>query len=384
MKKQLSNGCSYSPPFVKPHNWQTKKAKVSENWFIKYRFFDPRYKNPKQVMIKGMNRFKTLSERQEETQRLLDNELKALQDGYNPFEKNASMPNLQAITLVKALKMANDKVSVAERTKRDLNRSIDAFEKSITSLGWAELLLEEVSRKHIRHILDLSSNTDDRFNKLRSYMMILLSVLCELEMIPTNFVRDIKKRKVVKRIRLVLDDEERKIVNEHLLLNYPSFHRFMHIFFHSGARISELLNLKVSDVDLKRNRFKLIIRKGRTYREVWRVIKNIALPYWVELLKDTTEDEYVFSIGLLPGKTLIQPYQINKRWYRLVKQKLGIKADFYSLKHLHSTEVSEMIGETEAAKHNGHTSTSMVAKVYDVRKEERKNKTLSTLDNKFA
>lgn len=384
MKKHLLNGCSYSQPFIKPQNWQTKKAKISENWFIKYRFFDPRYKAPKQIMIKGMNRFKVLVERQAETQRLLDAELKALQEGYNPFEKNTLSSRTGDLTLVQALKMATDKMSVAEFTKRDLIRCHTAFEKAINSLGWGQLLLTEVSRKHIRHILDNSSKSDDRFNKHRSYMMMMLAFLCELELIPTNFARDIKKRKVVKKIRIVLEDDERKKVNEYLKLNYPTFHRFLHIFFHSGARISELLSLKVADVDLQKRRFKLIIRKGVTYKEVWRVIKDIALPYWTELLENSKETDYVFSAGLKPGKNKIQTFQITKRWSRLVKQKLNINADFYSLKHLHSTEVSEMIGEKEAAQHNGHTSTAMVSQVYDVRREERKNKTVSSLDNKFA
>ena len=384
MKKHLPNGCSYSQPFIKPQNWQTKKAKVSENWFIKYRFFDPRYKEPKQIMIKGMNRFKVLAERQAETQRLLDEELKALQDGYNPFEKETPTSSTDTLSLVQALRMATDKISVAEFTKRDLIRCLAAFEKAINSSGWRQLLLNEVSRKHIRHILDISSKSDDRFNKHRSYMMMMLAFLCELEMIPTNFARDIKKRKVVRKIRIVLEDDERKKVNEYLQLNYPSFHRFLHIFFHSGARISELLSLKVADVDLHKRRFKLIIKKGVTYKEVWRVIKDIALPYWTELLENSKETDYVFSVGLKPGKNKIQTFQITKRWSRLVKQKLKIKADFYSLKHLHSTEVSEMIGVKEAALHNGHTSTTMVSQVYDVRREERKNKTVSSLDNKFA
>jgi integrase len=384
MKMRLPNGCSYSQPSIKPQNWQTKKAKVSETWFIKYRFFDPRYKAPKQVMIKGMNRFKVLAEKQAETQRLLDTELKALQNGYNPFEKNALYSHTDALTFLQAMRISIDKMNISEFTKRDLMISLTAFKKSINSLGWGQLLLTEVSRKHIRHILDISSVSDDRFNKHRAYIMMMMSVLCEMEMIPTNFVRDIKKRKVVKKIRLVLDDDERKRVNEYLKLNYPSFHRFLHIFFHSGARITELLSLRVADVDLHKRRFKVIIKKGIAYKEVWRVIKDIAMPYWAEVLHNSNEADFVFSVGLKPGKNKIRAFQITNRWSRLVKKKLNIKADFYSLKHLHSTEVSEMIGEKEAAQHNGHTSTAMVSQVYDVRRVERKNKTISSLDNKFA
>lgn len=383
MKIQLQNGCSHSKLSVNPSNWNTKKAKIGVNWFINYRFYDSRFPKPKQIKIQGMNSFKTLIERQKETLRLIDEECKALQNGYNPF----SIPNnsaLDSLSFIDALKLAIEKVSVAEVTKRDIKSSMAKFEFAITQLNWVQLSISDVSRKHIRQILDVSSNTDDRFNKHRSYLMILISVLCELELVSFNYVRDIKKRKVVKYLRQVLTDEERTTVNEYLLVEYPEFHRFLHIFFHSGARISELMRLKVSDIDLPRKRFKMVIKKGTSYREVWKTIKNIAMPFWIELIKDANESDFVFSKGLKPGSIEIQPYQINKRWYRLVKKKFNIKADFYSLKHLHTTEVVEFLGINEAAKHNGHTSTSMVSKVYDINRANREEASIASLNNKFA
>jgi len=385
MKTLLNNGCSHSELTVTPKDWKTKKASTTVNWFIKYRYYDPHYSIPKQVMLKGMNNFKSVKERQTETQKLLEKELESLKNGFNPFDKTTIVPiEEQKFTLIQALQLALEKVSVADVTKRDIKTALDKFEIAITQLGWVQLSIAEVSRKHIRQILDMSSNTDDRFNKNRSYLMILISVLCELELVAFNFVRDIKKRKVIKYLRQVLTDEERIRVNEHLLANYPEFHRFLHIFFHSGARISELMRLKVSDVDIANKRFKMVIKKGSCYREVWRTIKDIALPFWIELMNVGNENDFLFSKGLVPGSIEIQPYQINKRWYRLVKKKLNIKADFYSLKHLHTTEVVELLGTQEAAKHNGHTSIAMVSKVYDVRRNERESNSLANLDNKFA
>jgi hypothetical protein len=68
----------------------------------------------------------------------------------------------------------------------------------------------------------------------------------------------------------------------------------------------------------------------------------------------------------------------------LVKKKIGIEADFYSLKHLHTTEVVDMLSEKEAASHNEHTSTAMVVGIYDVRGESRRHGKVKTLKNKFA
>ena len=128
----------------------------------------------------------------------------------------------------------------------------------------------------------------------------------------------------------------------------------------------------------------MTILKGRQQKEVWRTIKDIVLPRWIQILNTCDDEDYLFSIGIRPGKKPIQPYQVTKRWYRLVKKKLGIKADFYSLKHLHTTEIVELLNEEEAAKHNAHTSTAMVRNIYDVKRGTRKDSKVKGLNNRFA
>ena len=386
----LTNGCKCSKLSVYPKDWESKKAKISFNWHIAYRFYDPNYNKPKQVMIKGMNQFNSLSERQLATQRALTAEMDRLtKEGYNPFSKlqknPGGMPSINPQTsILESLNYVYAKIEVSNRTKTDIKHVLSSIGKAINLLGLRNFQISRVTRKTVKRILEKASNTPDRFNKNRSYLMILFSELCELELVETNPLRDIKKKKVVKHIRQVLTDEERRQVNEYLQNSYPEFHRFLHIFFHSGARISELLRLKEEDVDLKNQRYKMIIQKGREYREVWKTIKNIALPFWIDILQKTRKGEYLFSVALNPGTKQIQPYQITKRWYRLVKQKLGIEADFYSLKHLHTTEVVDLLSAEEAAKHNEHTSTAMVVGIYDVKRNARQHSKVKGLGNKFA
>jgi integrase len=335
------------------------------------------------VIIKGMNSFKSLVEKQIETKRLIDYEILSLKNGFNPFSSKSIFPN-EEFTLSQTFDTAFNALTVSDLTRRDLKTAISLFNKSILSLGWSKVLISDVSRKHLRVLLDESSNTADRFNKNRSYLMILFSVLCELELVSTNFVRDIKKKKVTKHIREVLTDEQRVLVNEHLQNNYPNFHRFLHIFFHSGARISELMRLKVNQIDLSKNRYRLVIKKGSSNKEVWKTIKHIAMPFWTQVVPLGDSDDFLFSKDLVPGKVEIKAFQISKRWLRLVKKPLNITADFYSLKHLHTTEVVEMLGDKEAAVHNSHIGTTMVNQVYDIRRQSRNDQKVTNLDNKFA
>lgn len=388
----LPNGCTCSNLSVYPKNWKSKNAKLSVDWYIIYRFYDPKYSNPKQVMVKGMNHFKSLVERQTATKKAMAEEIdKLMNECYNPFQKPQLIINEKEIgdvtlhtPILEALRTVSKKLSVSDPTKRDIKFMLSLIEKAVKFLGFQTLPISNVGKKILKMILETASNSADRFNKNRSYLMILFSELCELEVVNSNPLRDIKKKKVVKHIRQVLTNEERVLVNDHLEKNYPEFHRFLHIFFHSGARISELLRVNETDIDISNQRFKLIIKKGREYKEVWKTIKDIALPYWNSIMEECKKGEYLFSKGLKPGIRQIQPYQIGKRWNRLVKQNLHIEADFYALKHLHTTEIVDILNAKEAAKHNSHTTTAMVIGIYDVKKGERQHNAIKELNNKFA
>ena len=201
----LPNGYSCSDFTVYPKNWQSKSARTNDNWYIKYRFYDPRFASPKQVMIKGMNQFKDLAGRQAATQKALDFEIGRLtKEGYNPFFKlvpNAGNDNIinSGTPILEALKSVYAKIEVSTQTKTDIKHVLSSVSKAINSLGLTTYQISKVTRKTVKMILEAASNSPDRFNKNRSYLMILFSELCELELVENNPVRDIKKKKTVKK-----------------------------------------------------------------------------------------------------------------------------------------------------------------------------------------
>ena len=87
----LPNQCYCSELNVFPKNWKSNKVSVKKDWYITYRFYDPTFLNSikdkkgKLTMVKGMNHFKTISERKTETETIIDKELQKLKGGYNPI-----------------------------------------------------------------------------------------------------------------------------------------------------------------------------------------------------------------------------------------------------------------------------------------------------------
>ena len=94
----LPLSCTCSDLKVYPKNWISAKVSIKKDWYVYYRFYDPvfkenpTYKKGKLVVIKGMNQFKTIIERQKETQRIIENELEKLsKDVFQYFDFDTSI-----------------------------------------------------------------------------------------------------------------------------------------------------------------------------------------------------------------------------------------------------------------------------------------------------
>lgn len=397
----LPFSCHCTELKVVPNNWANKNSSLKKDWYIYYRFYDPNYKEHpkfkqgKLVVIKRMNQFKTILERQESTRTIILQELEKLKiRAFNPI----SSKNLQDDSLVleiepstpfcKALLMAEKRISASPTTKRDLKSILKFVSNSATQLGYSDIQIKSISRKHLKqllaHIEMVYGESAHRYNKIRSYLMILFNELVELEACEINPIRDLSKKKSIQRVRALPNIENRETINKYLQQNHYRFWLFMHIFFHSGARLTEIMKVKRTDVNLTNQSFKITIQKGTINKEVIRPIKKIALPYWEEAIFSASSDDYIFSKGLEPGKEPIQSYQITKRWNRHIKKKLGIKEDFYSLKHLNLDQTAEILGIADASLMASHTSTEITTKYYAIGEKHRQNERLKNIENKFA
>jgi site-specific recombinase XerC len=391
----LLNGCSCSKISVHPKGWDKGKISLDQDWYIHYRFYDPSRPRPKQVVIKGMNAFKTLAERRSATVTLLENERDLLMNkGYNPFTGRIQNPTPQEgdispdTPFIDALWQAYHLVNKATTTKRDIKSMLTGFQKAAAGAGLMAIPISQVTQKYIKRILLLCKDvvpgwSANRFNSYRSYLMMLFNELIEIEATDIDPVSKIKKQKTIKKLRTVLQPDQRRAIDVHLRKkNYP-FWRFVQIFFHSGARTTELMGVKKTDVDLSGQRYKVTIQKGKKYIETWKVIKNVAAPFWREILDAAGEKDYLFSKGLVPGGQLISAAQINRRWKRHVKDELKIDVDFYSLKHLNLDETAAALSALDAARMASHTTPVITISHYLVGEKERQEERLKKVDNTF-
>lgn len=396
MAKNLLFDCFYSEIWVHPANWRTlttqKSLKI--NWYVECKFHDPLFKTkyPKGFPYrKRLNKLRTLDERKAAVQLLLDEIPKLFEDkGYNPITKQYMIKEQELIpaddvlhpklNFIKALRIAYPMLSVSEGVTKEIKRIINKIEKSANEQR-IEFTICEVHSGHIRDLLDYLKLTPNEYNKYLTHLSIVLSDLVEKRMVFHNPIKDIKKKKTVKKIRETMDLDELVKIFRILKTDYYTFYRYGMIFFHSGARSSELFRVQKKDVNLDKQEYKITIRKGNSYREVKKVILKNALQFWTEITNECTSNEdYLFTRNLQPSITSTRPYQITKRWKRLVKDKYNVTADFYALKHLFLDELDKASDVAAGlSKEIASHTTNVTETVYLVGRDSRKNEVLKNI-----
>jgi integrase len=411
---ELPNGCKASQPAVNPKNWKERNADMSKDWQISYRFTDEHGK-VKQVSVRGMNDMKKRQQRKEITKFQLEKILEDLKGGYNPITNktvplsNDSTVNMNRYSsLIDALWFAHQqmKATLKYETWKDIEGVLNTVQAACNT---GNLVISKTTRKDVLRMLNEVGEhikkqpavqlkkgerdtdsiprrewTNNNYNRYRRYLSSCFSVCIDQELIDLNPIdKRLRKRPVIKEEeRLTLTREERKRVKEHLKTNHPSFYRYVQIFFHSGGRSTELLNMQGKDVYLYDGIFKVLVKKGGQWIKVKKAIKNIALEFWVDAMKDCKPNDYVFSIGLVPGQKKITPSKITERWRIHVKEKLGIQADFYSLKHLNLDEVADKLDIQLSKKMASHTSNK-TTELYAKNEKDRVLARLQLVDNEF-
>jgi site-specific recombinase XerC len=405
MKVSLPNGCTCSNIEVYPKTWERSNASIKKDWYFHYRFYDPllgeKYKYGYPVQKKGMNECKTLRERQEATRILIADLWKALKErGYNPFTGIYTVPEIRAdfiispdLALCHALQKAFERLESVPDALADIKSTLKYFQQASAQLRFDQVPVKDIKRRHIIMIFDQLKKikpiwTEATYNRYLRNMFGIFKELVKVEAIEYNPAREIEYKKKVKKIKTILDDDQRRTIDESLRKGNYTFWRFIHIFFHSGARTTEIMKVRKEDVNLGRQMVKYTIKKGTVIREVERPIKTSVMYLWEQLMTEALPGQYLFSRGLKPGDNAIRKDQIKRRWrYWVQREKekggLGIKATWYSLKHLNTDEMESMYGTDVAARLNEH-SPDMVRNHYAVNHLAREHEIIKSASNSFV
>lgn len=376
-------GCSYTELWVSPANWQkATKKDLDKDWYVQCIFFDPRYgkKYPKGFPYrKKANKPQTIEERKALISFLLKNIPQQFNNGYNPITKkymNLRDEGLYPdLLFIEAFKRALEIKSGAKSHLYNIKRAIERLEKASEALGMQYIKVKDLRRVDLKIMLDYLQLPDKYYNKFVIYFSSLYRVLIEYECCESNITRDIYPKKTFKEPRLVLEKNELDKIKELLEETHPEFYRYMMIFLYSGARNTELFRLQRKDVDLDKQEFVILLEKGGQYKRCTKVILTPALEYWKEVCEECqSPDDYLFALNFVPSKKMGHTEIVTRFWKRNVKDKLGIEADFYALKHY----MLDNLDSDTAMLLASHTNKNTTA-IYQVNKAKKDREMLKQL-----
>jgi len=415
----LANDCSVSKIAISPSDWNTNPKSINKTWIVYYRFKDPNYLSEfptgKLIQARGMNSFVNYQARKAAARKVREDiKTQLVEEYFNPITSAVMEIAIETLqdgaditektSWASAMNMCIGILETGKDTITDMKSMMNFLSKSIQQLGYSKFSISQVKMIHLSRAIDACKKSPNRTNKYISYCSMIWKKFKALGVVSSNIVTDIDRKTVIKdetEAKCLLTKFEREEISEHLYKNCYTFWRFMQIFFHSGSRERELLRVKVKDVDIEKQRYKVLIKKRRVPTIVFKPIKDCILHLWKETIDGAPPEAYVFSDDLSPAvkENPIRGDQIGKRWLRWVKRDrhepgsngLGIKKDFYDIKHLHTTEIVSKVSEflilqeaqKVAAELNAHTNTKMVDQVYDVDSSKRKIDLFNKLDIAF-
>lgn len=354
-----------------------KLVKAKEGWYVYFR-----YNKRKKVFKFDLNKIPDLQEREEKALLLIGTLLKKLKSGWNPFDKTIKKDML----FVDALKLALDKKksSLAPKTYRSYNSSINFFITAIENLNLQGLEINKTKRLHIRTILDqakLTRNWSNKaYNKNLNYLSAVLSELIEWDIIEYNPAHRIKHLRETESIaNKPANEAEHKKIKECLKSQHPDFYNFIKTIYYTGARPKEILLIQLSMIDLINREIKLppkITKVGIKHRNI--IIDNGLMEVLLSMeISKYPKDFYLFGsfrqrgkgnlgkhLDFIPGTTPIKRDTATKRWQRIVKEGLKIDINMYSYKHKGGNDKLKAGVDLDSIRNQyGHTDKKMT-KVY--------------------
>jgi integrase len=378
----------FSQPKVSPENWTNPRCSIKKNWYIQYRIYYPN--DSKQVILKGMNKFKTWEERCKSTKNLLESEIQKLQNQMEQQHKVVDPKNVVNFSTVKdaMTSMVNKKRNnCVERHCANLQTMVERFISCSISLGY-NFTFNNIRRGEVLNVLDhmykqYPSFSDNTYNRYKKDLGTLFNDMIYYELCENNPFDQIRKKETNKNLKRIATKEEFNKIDRYLHKKHYYFWRFMQIFFYSGGRTTELCRMEMKDILIKYKEFRITIKKGRSCRQEIKAILPGSFKLWKELSEEAHDKKYPFGPSFKPDNQAIDASIVNKTWKRLVKDELRMgDIDFYSLKHLHTDLVAAKFGIETAQGLDDHKDAA-VTSIYAVGEKKRQLEKLKQLDTGF-
>lgn len=324
-----------------------KISQTTKLWYVHFRY------EGKQFRFKmNYNKIEDLKERQIYFEELCKSILKQLRNGWNPLIKQ-SIPNKITLNLIEALRFALDKKkpNISSKTYSGYNGTVNFLETAIKEIRLANLNVIDCKRMHVKLIMEKAKELNEWSNKAHNkhlnHFKAVLSELLQWDIIEVSPAYKVDNLKVsAPDANHPANKVDMLRIKTELETNHYNFYVFCITIFFTLVRPEEILKIKLSMVNLKDSTITLPPEITKTNKKRVVPISPFLLVYYKKMqFENLPKDYYLFgsfrevgkgNIGkftdFIPAPTHINRDTATKRWERIVKKKLLIDMNLYSLK----------------------------------------------------
>ncbi len=353
----------FTEPIFSPLN--PKAEDMKNGWRVRFNYLH----DDKWIRFsfsQGINRIKDYGERlaqAEVLKNLLTNKLKfegwnPVTDTYNPEvhpEVDQQIKAMQQMSLEDAMSFVfgKRKDEWTRKTQQDYSSMLKYLKKAAMLCKLHDKGVHLFQGAHFKLLLEtvekVRNLSHKGYNKYRDYLSTLVGEMVQWDIIQHNYIHNIRLKKEPKTLaHQPPDDNDRVLIVNHIKKEHPDYFMFLCLIYGCTLRPKEILGLKVSDIDFRKQTIRLKAENAKTGTE-----RNVALPNWV---KDMLEDflirhphkphHYLFTSNgqgtFLPGWKTPGKNMAHRTWKILVKEGLGLETTQYSLKKLAGNDMIKL------------------------------------------
>lgn len=217
----------------------------------------------------------------------------------------------------------------------------------------------------------VSSSTTNKLHKLLS---AAIKKAHELELVNKNIMTKVKAPRIEKKEIKIFTQEEITTILSYIKSNryYSKYYSFFLLAVTTGARLGELLGLRIMDVYLDKSeihirqsvqesRHGIIFESPKTKSS----IRRISIPVETTIaLKKTIGNRENGLVFITSNETPISPRNTGRMWNRILSG-AGIEyKNFHVLRHTHATQLLTCVPIVEVARRLGHARVSHTLDLY--------------------
>ena len=322
----------------KPAKLYNGGGDLNKTWFVYYYTRNNSREPFTRTKITGdINRLLTVKDRQAAGEILVDIINYGLESGLHNQKPSRINYSINAIDCIQE----NTKSKIAtlrHRSAQTYSSRVNLFCDWLRAKRLERLYITDINPIHVQAYIDYLIKENKSAVTINSTIEVLKGIfnrLLKLRIIKENpFMAIDRIRENESELFDVFTDEEINKISVALKKDCPGLYLFMLHIYYCFLRPASIVTLKRSNYDFTAL---TITVKGIHHKNRKTTVKQLLEPLRDELIKYGVDslppDQYLFSVGLVPGLQLIQPVRASELWKKYVIDGLGINKKMYGLKH---------------------------------------------------